>query len=262
MKVALSKLSEARRPIRSVLEDTVEFLELRDSMDSLGQLVPILADSNGEIVDGHRRFRVAKRLDWHDICCNIQDLEPQAILAAQIVLNDNLTVDERRRGIIRLSEEFGLDKLESIAHTLNRHPSWVADAMGLRDLTPAVRTAVDSNHVDVQSASLLARFKPGKQRELFGETLGMDARDRVERLRKEVRTLYERKLDRRAAKHASPTTPSLRHERSIVKEFSEPTEAMRILTVSNAETPRDGWNLALKWVLRIDPQSIEERKNA
>ncbi len=260
MKVALSKLSEARRPVRPVLEETVEFLELRDSMDSMGQLVPILASSNGEIIDGHRRFHAARRLNWHEICCKYKDLDSKAILAAQIVLNQ-LTLDEYRRAIFRLSDEFELDKLQNIAHTLNRHPAWVIEVLGLRDLVKPIRVALDTGNIDVQSAVLLAKMKPGKQRETFGKTLGLAPSDRVECLRKEVRHLYERKLNRRASKYASPYTPTLRQERSIVKEFNEPIEAMSILTANNAQTPRDGWNLALKWVLQIDPGSIETRKS-
>lgn len=255
----LSKLSEARRPIRPVTEDTVEFLELKDSMDSVGQLVPILA-VDGEIVDGHRRFRAAKHLNWHDICTNMVDMDRCAILSAQIVLNDNLTIDERRRGIIRLSEEFGVDKLEFIAHTLNKHPDWVVDSMGLRGLTKVVRIAVDKGHVDVQSACLLAKLLPVEQRKLFGETLGLAPRDRIERLRKEVRHFYERKLDRRISKLNSSDTPIIRSERAVVKELFNPIEAMRILTACDAKTPRDGWNAALKWVLQIDPGSIKDRK--
>lgn len=251
----LSDLREHKQPVRPTRTDTVEFFELCDSMELMGQLTPLLVRPDGMIIDGHRRFRAAKRLGWSDIDVNVKDLTAKEELVAQIRLND-LTVDEYRRAIMRLSDENSLDNLSSIGYALGRNVDWVADILGLETLSKVIREATDKGLVHVKVAMLLAKLPKEKQRSLFTDSLNSDF---VQQLQQIVRKHWEDKLDRRATKRGRPDTPYLRTERAVINEVKTPTDAMRLLSKEKARTPYDGWKLALLWALRLDPESLKRR---
>lgn len=257
MKAEIAKLKEARRPVRTVHEDTVEFFELLDSMDRMGQLVPILIGER--IIDGHRRVRVAERLGWSDIDCNVRELNERDELIAQIRLN-NLSLTEYRLAITRLIDENSLDNIGSVGYALGRNIDWVAEILGFRNLSPIIRRSVDRGLVHIKIAILLAKLPKGRQRELLIDSLEIPVSDLIPKLQQEVRHRYERKLDRRIAKIGSPDAPLLRSERAVINEVEQPIDAMRIITKENAKSALDGWQLALRWVLRLDSESFETRR--
>lgn len=239
---------------------TVEFLELCDSMELMGQLTPILLSDSGELVDGHKRLLGAKRLGWAKIAVNPQTIKEEEVLAAQIRLNPDLTVDETRRAISRLIEENSLDNLQSVGYNLGRNVDWVAEKLGLGTLSPVVRKAVDEGLIHVKVAELLAKLPKGKQRELLTDSIEIPVSKLLPRLQDEVRHKREAKHDRRATKRGRPGEPWLRAERAVLDEVNNPTEAMRLIRLNKAESALDGWKLALRWALRLDLDSLDSEK--
>lgn len=254
----LTKLQEAKRPVRTVQEHTVEFLELQDSMDRMGLMIPILIRGNGEVIDGHRRVRAAKRLGWVDIPFSVRELSSNDELVAQIRLNQ-LTIEEYRMAISRLIDENSLDKLASVGYVLGRNIDWVAEILGLRTLSPIVRKSVDKGWIHIKVAILLAKLPKGRQRELLPDSIEIPVSDQLPQLQQEVRKRFETKLDRRTLKKIGCDTPILRSERVVQNELEQPTEAMRMITKYEAKSPFEGWQLALRWALQQDPESLETR---
>jgi len=252
----IEEIKESRRPVRTVLNDVVLY-ELKDSMERSGQLSPILIRDN-YVVDGHRRLRAAKMLAWDEILVTERNFDRKDELIAMIRLND-LTIAENRRAILRLSSDFQLDKLTNVGYSLGRNIDWVAEVLGLRSLSPIVRKSVDNGMITIQVAMLLAKLPKGRQRELLTDSIKIPVSELVPKLQQEVRHRYEEKLDRRTSKRGRPDTPWLRSESEILDEALNPTEAMRLITKYNANSPFEGWSLALRWALRQDPESLSTR---
>jgi ParB-like chromosome segregation protein Spo0J len=256
----LGNIRECRWPIRLTDPNTVEFLELCDSMRELGQLVPVVLSETGELVDGDRRRLAAQRLGWTHLDVSERRIPGKDVLAAQIRLNPDLTVGEFRRAVSRLIDQKQLDKLVDVGYALGRNVDWVAEKLGLATLSPVVRKAVDQGLVHVKVAELLAKLPKGKQRELLTDSIKIPVSELVPRLQDEVRHRREAKHDRRATKRGRRGEPWLRAERVVLNEVNNPTEAMRLIRLNNAETAFDGWNLALRWALRLDLDSLDSEK--
>lgn len=222
----------------------------------MGQLCPILV--NREIIDGNKRFRAAKRLGWEEIDCIVKEMTSIEELVAQIRLNV-LTIEEYRRAITRLIDENSFDKLTSVGYALSRNVDWVAEILGLHTLSPNVRKSVDKGWVHVKVAILLAKLPKGRQRELLSDSIEIPVSDQLPQLQQEVRKRFEKKLDVRATKMGRPDVPLLRSERAVTNEVETPTDAMRIITKNNAKSPFEGWQLALRWALQQDPESLKTR---
>jgi hypothetical protein len=54
---------------------------LMRSMETIGQLIPILVTAKGQIVDGHRRWAAAKKLEWPKIAAIITSGDPAETFA-------------------------------------------------------------------------------------------------------------------------------------------------------------------------------------
>jgi len=229
-----------------------------DSMELMGQFVPILVRDGGEVVDGHRRLRAAQRLGWESLECHYKDLTLDEALAAMLRLND-LTVDQYRRGIICLISNLELDKLSSVGYVLGRNNDWVASILGLGTLSPLIRRATDKGWIHIKVAMLLAKLQKGRQRQLLTDSLEKPVSSLIPQLQDEVRHSLESKVDKRATKKSRADTPLLRTEKEVYGEVKVPTHAMRLLTKYDATTPLEGWNLALRWAVRLDNESIETR---
>lgn len=226
-------------------------------MGVLGQLVPILIRDD-EIIDGHRRFAAARRLGWSDLLYIRKPLLDCEALAAQIRLN-HLTVNENRRAIICLIEKKDLDSLPDLCYSIGRNIDWVASVLGLQELCPLVRRAVEHGSIDIRVAMLLAKLPKPRQRELLTDTIDLPAQDLLPRLQDEVRHTLEKIVNRRTQRKTSTTLPLLRSEKEIFRQTIDPAEAMATITRDKATTALDGWNLALCWALRLDTKSMRDR---
>ena len=257
MLTPLTQVFAGRRPIRPVHRD-LEFYELKDAMEQQGQLVPLLVrpwKGGHEVIDGHRRLVVADLLGWDEIDVTSRGMTDKDVLIAQIRLN-SLSVEETRVAILQLHDAFSLDKVPDIGYALGRNVDWIGRILGFDGLSEAVKKGVNHGWIDVKVAMLLAKLSKGRQRELLSDALS-NPPDLIPRLQTEVRHRWEDKLSRRIVKKA--TGPYLRSEREILSELNKPLNAMTHLTKEEITTPFDAWKAALRWALRLDFESLQER---
>lgn len=107
---------------------------LTQSMASVGQLVPILAQiQNGQIklLAGTRRFKAAKKLGWDTITAAIYSPEEPLSPAASLIENacrSNLTPIEESAAVAELIENHNLSP-EAVAALFGHTPQWVQDRL-------------------------------------------------------------------------------------------------------------------------------------
>ena len=77
-------------------KDLGQLDELYASMNTIGQILPIIIDSDKTLICGHRRFECAKKLKWPTIDCVLEkDLKKNPVLAAKFQFDEN----ERRKDL-------------------------------------------------------------------------------------------------------------------------------------------------------------------
>ena len=250
------KLTPSKTPIRPTLKD-LEYYELRESIKRHGQLVPILCRPSGEVVDGNRRLKVCQELGIEPtyVARDLQDIE---VLVAQLRLND-LSVKDKRAGIFRLIRENKLDRWSSLCHNIGVHSNRIYRDLGFDDLADSVWEAVKADAIDLEVARLLCKLPKTRQRELLTVATTNPVSDLVETIGREVRKAWQGKIERRVNRKNSPDQPYLRSQKEIYNEVKQPTETMRLLVKENVTTPFEAFQLALKWTLKLDPESVKRR---
>lgn len=134
---------------------------IRSSLQRFGQLAPLqcLESPDGLVViDGFKRLRAARRLNWQSLRVMILPTTAGGAKASMLVLNRrSQTITDLEEGLIirSLHREEGLDQRE-IAVMVGKHPSWVCRRLAL----------IERLHEEVQEHLRLGLISPSVGREI------------------------------------------------------------------------------------------------
>ena len=249
----------SRRPVKPVRKD-LEYYELTESIRQSGQFTAILTrpwNGRSEIVDGHRRYRICNELGRTHIFSE-REMTVLEVAVAKIQLN-RLSFAEKREALFRLIDDFSFDTFDSIRYTLGEHSNRVATYLGFDDLAEETRQATEAGLIKLQVARLLCKLPIRRQRKLLTDAIELPVSIMVDKLALEIRRIWQGRLERRIARKNSADQPYLRSQKEIYDEVLTSTEAARLIALHGAETAYDGFQLALKWALKMDPESQTRR---
>jgi ParB-like nuclease domain len=102
--------------------------ELKQSLGTFNQQLPILVDQDYNIIAGHQRYRAAQALGWSTIACIVSDLNVDQ--ARQYMIADNQTSAKGK---------WDFDKLQDLMSTYELDPETVGfDAYDIDAITKAI----------------------------------------------------------------------------------------------------------------------------
>lgn len=259
--------------LRLVNKESVEYLELRDSLADKGFLNSICVRPSPrhpgkyEVVDGLRRFTAARELRLPVVPCTVKhNLTDEDVLAVQIQANAvrlDTTPTEFARQLKRiLSCKPGIT-IAQVATMVHKHPGWVREKLHLLRLWHDIQKCVDRGEIPLESAYKLARVPRGHQHQFvdlarvapvaeFAITVG-------DFLKKYQEAVRQGKMDVLYDPEAAPT-PHLRNVNELFSEYQQPCAAPLMLAAENCHSPLEGWRLALQWALHLDAKSVEEQR--
>jgi hypothetical protein len=166
-RVAISGLGERHAHLRLCGEEPV--LQMRRSLERHGQLTALgayMAEMGElEVIDGFKRLRAARQLDWKDLRVHVLGEDVAAATAAMVLLNETCGLTEIEQGWVcrLLHRDQGLPQFE-VARLLGRHKSWVCRRLLLvEELDDAVQAHVRLGLLAPRTASELARLPRGNQ---------------------------------------------------------------------------------------------------
>lgn len=137
--------------------------ELADSIEKNGIMQPIIVrpspkqQGQYEIIAGERRWRAAQLANLHQVPVIIRDVEDQLALELALVENiqrKDLTALEEASGYQRLIDEFGYTQ-ETLARTVGKSRSHIANLLRLLDLPKEIKTWMDSDQLSMGHARAL-----------------------------------------------------------------------------------------------------------
>ncbi|MCP4622076.1 MAG: ParB N-terminal domain-containing protein [bacterium] len=140
------------------------------SMGQYGQLSPVVvcgsARGRYEMIDGFKRLRAGRRLEWPRLVCRVLDVGKHALKAAIIHLNmKGKTIADLERGMVihSLFHEDGLKQVQ-IAELLGRHKSWVCRRLALVErLSDEVLENLKLGLINTTTGRELAKLPRGNQ---------------------------------------------------------------------------------------------------
>ncbi len=199
------------------------------SMRQYGQLSPVVVCGNArgryEMIDGFKRLRAGRRLEWPCLDCRVLDVGKHALKAAMIHLNmKGRTIADLEKGMVihSLFYDDGLKQVQ-IAKLLDRHKSWVCRRLSLVDrLSGEVLENLKLGLINTTTGRELAKLPRGnqdcalksvlehrlktKETERLVGILLREPRSNHEKILSSPRaTLYDRQPDKPAGKRLTPS---------------------------------------------------------
>lgn len=183
---------KTRQQVREQFEDA-KLLELGESMKAIGQLQPVLAKPNGELIAGERRLRAATLVGLPELQVIITEepLTETQIKVIQLTENlhrDDLKDAEKWRAFEKLlALNPGWSNKELAAH-LKVGESTVTKYLSPARCIPEVQQALEGARIGITAAYEISRVPADQQAELLRLTLSGTSRDGLaEHVRKQKR---------------------------------------------------------------------------
>jgi ParB/RepB/Spo0J family partition protein len=275
--ISLDKIVEPWIVLRVVNRESLEYLELRDSIAAHGLLNSICVRPSirrpgmMEVVDGLHRHAACCELRLPAMPCIVKEnLTDEDVMAFQIqanALRPETTVVDYARQIKRIMEAVAARQgsdvtLAQVCKLIHKGPDWVRNQLFLLNLRPDIQKAVERGEVPLVSAYVLAQLPRIRQAEFLDMVRTTPAKDAVPLLARAVKQIKEAarqgKLDD-FRKDFEPV-PYLRPLKEILGEYQRHEIGGLMLTKGNCQTPLDAWYSALQWALHLDEDSIREQE--
>lgn len=275
--IPLDQLVEPWIVLRVVNRESVEYLELRDSLAAVGPLNSICVRPSArrpgryEIVDGLYRYTAACELRLVALPCVVKhNLADDDVLAIQLqanALRPETTAVEYARQIRRIMDAVttrrGRDAtLADVSNLIHKSVDWIGKQLRLLSLRPDIQKAVERGELPLVSAYTLAklpRIHQAQLVELAKTTKAQEFVPAAARLVKQIQESARQGKLHDLCKDFEPV-PYLRPLKEVLAEYQQHQLGGFAIAKADCRTPVDGWYLALQWALNLDEESIRRQR--
>lgn len=266
--IPLDKLRPPKISLRSVRKNSVEFQELIESIRVDGVLQsllvrPVPGTDEFEVVEGEHR-RVASTIAGRDdVPCIVREMTDDEAVLVQLKANAVRPLETQVYEYARRLRKFLDDgvTLAALSNKIDKSNDWIRRMLRLNNLRAEAIEPVNRGDIPLKSAIALATLPQELQEQFIEDAKVMKTREFVNRARAALAD-YEAFLQNQTQEEqAKGIEPRLRSLHDIRKELDGWGMARRVLDVTRAKTPEDGYKAALAWMLKIDPISIHHRLN-
>lgn len=270
--VKIADIRENPVALRGVDRESEKYVSLRDSISRMGILNPISVrekkDPEGkgyfEICDGLHRYSSAKDAGLEIIPVNVLGFSDAEVLEAQVTANlcrvDTKPVEYTRQ----LQRMFALNPtltLSDMAEKVCQSPAWVNQRLGLLKLEEGIQTLVDDGKINLSNAYALAKLPKEEQVNFVDTAISMTPSEFVATVNKRAKELRDAARQGKEAEEAKfEPVAHLRKLGELKAELERPTVAGPVSAQFGAKTAEQGFAAAIKWVLSLDPDSVNAAK--
>lgn len=266
-KIAVALIKENPVALRPVNRKGVEYLELVQSIIRNGVLNPIVVreqqTEGGEtyygLIDGLHRFTAAKDAGLEEIAANVVSLDDAEVEEAQIMANIHKVETkpaEYSQQLRRILARNPLMTEGELSKRLAKSPAWLKDRLGLVKLHGKIQELVNDEKVGLSNAYALAKLPEDEQLDFLERAQTQTPTEFVPIVNDRVKALREAK---RKGKDATPAEfepqAFLQRLGEIKAEMTTGDIGAVLISENNLSSAAEGWNMAMRWVLHLDPQS-------
>jgi ParB/RepB/Spo0J family partition protein len=255
--------------LRTINKNSVKFRELVDQIRENGgpdNIPPARrVGERAQIADGYRRFEAVKEAGLKTMDLNVSNMTDQRYITTQIRCNaDHPDIDiiafARHMDRLRFSGNRDMT-LAELSEITKKSTTWVKRILSLNQLHPEVAQLVKFNMVPVGSGQLLAKLPKEQQREHIPNARSMKLSDfshyLLPKIREHRSSVSQGKIEERSV---DGFHPAMRKFKIIMDELQQPSTIPMLLASKGITNPLEAAMLALKWAFRLDPDTIEERR--
>lgn len=276
--IPISKIRQNVVALRPVKKESEDYLNLADSVKKVGVLTPITVrefqnpDNPKEmlygIINGLQRYNAALDAGLTEIAALITDKEQAEIEEAQIILNAQ-TIETRPAEyadqIDRLLQRNPTLSIIELAGKLSKSTGWIYKMLGMvKRLRPELKPLVDDKKITLANAVELAKLPLEEQMTWSDKAQTMDTGEFTANVAARVKLIKE---ERKKGRAESPPTfepvPNLRKVAELKNEFTNGAPmVVALLRRQKVTDPEKAAAMAMAWVVRMDPESQVEQREA
>lgn len=268
MEIPIRQILPAHSMLRPVREDSLEFMELVDSMRDVGVLKSLLVRRHPtrqgyyEVIDGMWRFSAARHLTVTDLPCIlvVEELTEEQFLSLQVQANAisyetrPIEFAEQMQRMLYLREEVGAPMtLKELAKTVGKSTAWVSTRLKLLNLCTEAKSQIRTGQLSLGKGVALARIRlHSYQREFLAKAENMRTRDFELEVGRFIALKRDEKIgDRRRERDTIQLRPRLQSMDSLLIELDRLENVSQIIVQKNLTTALEGARIALEWVLNL-----------
>jgi len=269
----ITSIKESPVALRSVNRKSEDYLHLVDSIKNRGILNPILVrevkdPESGQtiygLIDGLHRFSAAHDAGLETIPALVQNMDDADVLEAQIITNAQKIETkpaEYSQQLLRILAGNPTLTMSELAKKLSRSVAWLQERLKLNNLIDSIKKLVDDEKITLSNAQALAKLPQEEQANYVDRAISMTPQEFTPAVNARVKELRDAKRQGRDATPAGFTPVPHAQKLAAVKEEHENHEIGKtLISQTGVKTAEEGFNLAIAWILHLDPLSIEEQK--
>lgn len=270
----LDQITENPVALRSVNKQTEAYLGLVDSIKNQGILNPIVVrelhdPETGNIryavVDGLHRFTAAGDAGLKEIPVYVKDLHDAEVWLAQIIANVQKVETSPHQYAQQLRRIFTADPLltaSELGVKLSKSPSWISQMLGLTKVKDdKLAKLIDKGKICLSNAYALSKLPEDEQTNFADRAMTMSPAEFVPLATERAKAIADaRRKGRSVEPEQFVALPKFRKSKEVKNELGQFKTGPSLLQELNVTDPLEAWKLAVKWVLCVDPKSIEVRK--
>lgn len=269
--ISIDQIAQNPIALRSVDRQSIQFINLRDSIQKQGVLNPINvrpskegSEQPYELIDGLHRFMAALEAGLTSIPCQIIAMADAQVLEAQLMANVHLVKTkpvEFARQIQRILSLNPILTLTQLAQQLATGPSWISERLGLLKLNKKIADLVDKDEITLTNAYALAKLPTEEQDNYIAQAASQAPSEFVPAVTARAKEIREAaRTGKKADKPEFVALPRLRKRSELVLELDAPNQLKSMIKNANIKDPLKAAILILQWVLQMDSFSIESAK--
>lgn len=264
--ILLTDILRPRIALRPVRRNAPEYFEMVESIRKVGVYQPILVrpvEGGHEIVEGWHRYEASKEAGRTTIPCIIREMSDHEVLVAQLQCQSirPLTASFEYARRLKLLMQGGLT-MKQLSEMISKTPKWIQDQIQLNRLCDSARDPVENGDIKMTAALALANLPIDLQEKFIDDAISMTAQEFTERAKEALRDFkaYLLRLQQED-RETGAAKPSLRAINVLKREALKPRNSKTVLRAMKAKTATDGWTACLAWMFKLDPISVDKRKN-
>jgi len=267
-RIALTEITESPVALRSVNTESEDFQSLLDSIKARGvkETITVRPGDDGKyvIINGLHRYTASKLAGLEDIPCHILDVDEIESLELQVITNVQKIETkpvEYSKQLRRILAAKPTMTMAELASKINKSSAWIAARFNLLKLDTKIQELVDENEISLSNAYVLVKLPEEERNNYVDRAMTMPPTEfgpLVDERVREIRKANSEGKDSKPEEYMP--IPTCRKIAEIKEELAEPKVGLGIIANEELDSADQGWNAAIKWVMRVDADSAAEGK--
>jgi ParB/RepB/Spo0J family partition protein len=216
-----------------------------------------------EIVEGGHRFSAGLEAGLDEFPCLVKKMTDSEVLVIQLkcqaVRPKETAKYEYSRRMKKLME--GGMSLPELCKTIGKSPEWVKVMLQLVRLCETAIMPVNRGEISLKKAFVLSKLPMVLQENFVEDAPGMKSDDFVSRVT-EAKRDYESFVSKgEFADKLQGAQPKIRTALQIITEGNTLKNADVVIPAYGATTPLEGWKACLSWLMRLDPITVQRKRD-